>query len=236
MLGRTAHCSCGSAQSGRARTPGSPAGDSSNPHILDVEKFHADKSVRAHKLVGGVAGFLCRGLGGVLGRAFLGTEVLGQVIQHGVAIGVWDDGAEAFHFFKLVGPLLAGQVLLGDAAGVMARSAGGLHFGLHGSGRKRLAWSTWRLRARQDDGCEQKDCRIHSLEQAKSPSVLKNWMCCVVCGCYFFALVCDCDVDWRVGKRIARYRWSSMWMVSRMVLPTISRLLGLSLSMVSCGV
>ena len=88
-----------------------------------------------HGLVGCAAGFFCWGIG----CAFLGTEVFGQVIQEVVAIGVGDDGAEAFHFFELVGPLLAGQVLLGDAAGVMARSAGGLHFGLHGSGGKRLA-------------------------------------------------------------------------------------------------
>src|SRR5713226_3202439 len=201
--------------------------------LLSIHGLLADRSVRATRsLVGCASRLLLCGLG----CAFLRAEVLGQVIQKGVAIGVGDDGAEAFHFFQLFGPLLSGQVLLGDAAGVMTGSASGLHFALHGSGRKRLAWSTGRLRVRQDDGCEQKDCRIHSLEQAKSPSVLKNWMCCVVCGCYFFALVCDCDVDWRVGKRIARYRWSSMWMVSRMVLPTISRLLGLSLSMVSCGV
>src|SRR6266849_4752391 len=145
MLGRTAHCSCGSAQSGRPRTPSSPAGDSSDPYILDVEKFHADKSVRATP----ASRRRCRiSLPRAWRRAFLGTEVLGQVIQHGAAISIGDDGAEAFHFLKLVGPLLAGQVLLGDAAGVMARSAGGLHFGLHGSGRKRLAWTARRLRAR----------------------------------------------------------------------------------------
>src|SRR5208337_4624065 len=68
-----------------------------------------------------------------------------------------------------VGPLLAGHVLLGDAGGVMAQSAGGLHFGLHGSGRKRLAWRARRLRARQNDGCEHKDCRTNSLEQAGIP-------------------------------------------------------------------
>src|SRR5208282_5402464 len=82
-------------------------------------------------------------------RAFFGTEVLGQVIQKSVAIG--DDGAEAFHFLEFVGPLLAGQVLLGDAAGVVACSTGGLHFGWSGSGRRRLARSAGRLPARQND-------------------------------------------------------------------------------------
>jgi hypothetical protein len=66
--------------------------------------------------------------------------------------------------------LLAGQVMLGDAASVMAGSAGGFHFRLHGSGRQRLAWGAGRLRARQNDGCEQKDCRKNSLEQAGSLS------------------------------------------------------------------
>src|SRR5260370_39624851 len=28
-------------------------------------------------------------------------------------------------------------------------------------------------------------------------SVLTNRMCFVVCGCYFFALFCDCEFDWR---------------------------------------
>src|SRR5260370_18248262 len=134
--------------------------------LLSIHGLIADRSVHATRsLVGCASRLLLCGLG----YAFLRAEVLGQVIQKGVAIGVGDDGAEAFHFFQLFGPLLAGQVLLGDAAGVMARSAGGLHFGLHGSARKGLAWSTGRLRARQDHGCYQKDCGIHSLEQAESP-------------------------------------------------------------------
>jgi hypothetical protein len=60
--------------------------------------------------------------------------------------------------------------MLGDTAGVMAGSAGGFHFGLHGSGRKRFAWGAGRLRARKNDGCEQKDYRKNSLEQAGSLS------------------------------------------------------------------
>src|ERR1700675_4992738 len=52
----------------------------------------------------------------------------------------------------------------------MAGSAGGFHFGLHGSGRKRFAWGAGRLRARKNDGCEQKDYRKNSLEQAGSLS------------------------------------------------------------------
>src|SRR6202140_5331064 len=52
----------------------------------------------------------------------------------------------------------------------MAGSAGSFHFGLHGAGRKRLAWGAGRLRARQNDRCEQKDCRTDSLEQAGSLS------------------------------------------------------------------
>jgi hypothetical protein len=123
-----------------------------------------------HELVGCVAGLLCCGLRCVLGSAFLGTEVFRQVIQEGVAIGVGDDCAQAFHFVEFVGPLLAGHVMLGDAAGVMAGSAGGFHFRLQGSGRQRLAWGGGRLRARQNDGCEQKDCGKNSLDQAGSLS------------------------------------------------------------------
>src|ERR1700682_4604706 len=48
----------------------------------------------------------------------------------------------------------------------MARSASGVHFGLHGSRRKRSAWSTWRLRARKNDGREQKDCWNNSFKHA----------------------------------------------------------------------
>ena len=145
--------------------------------LLAFRGLLADRTVRATRsLVGCASGFLCSRRRG-LGCAFLRTEVFGQVIQHSLAIGVGDDGAEAFHFFQLFGPLLSGQVLLGDAAGVMARSASGLHFGLHRSGRKRFAWSAGRLPAGQDDGCEQKDCEIYSLEQNRIPSqfsVLKN--------------------------------------------------------------
>src|ERR1019366_4915447 len=111
------------------------------------EEFSRTGVSAPHGLVGCASGLLGCGLGRVLGCAFSGTEVLGQVVQKSVAIGVWDDGAQAFHFFELVGPLLASHVLLGDAGGVMARSAGGFHFGLRGSGRKRLALGAGRLRA-----------------------------------------------------------------------------------------
>jgi len=117
-------------------------------------------------LVGGASGLLgCglfSGLCRVPGCAFFGSEVLAEVIQKGVAIGIGYDGAQAFHFFKFAGPLLAGQALLGDAACVVTLGAGGLNFSLCGSGRKRLAWGAGRLRARQNacqnDGCEQKEC------------------------------------------------------------------------------
>src|SRR5258708_982637 len=61
-------------------------------------------------------------------------------------------------------------MLFGDAGRVMARSASGLHFGLNGSGRKRFAWGAGRLRARQNDGCRQKDCRKTFLEPGESLS------------------------------------------------------------------
>src|SRR5258708_39314623 len=61
-------------------------------------------------------------------------------------------------------------MLFGDAGRVMARSASGLHFELNGSGRKRFAWGARRLRARQNDGCKQKDCRKNSLEHGESLS------------------------------------------------------------------
>ena len=92
-----------------------------------------------HELVGCVAGLLCCGLRCVLGSASFGAEVFRQIIQEGVAIGIGDDGAQSFHFVEFVRPLLAGHGMLGDAAGVMAGSAGGFHFRLHGSGRQRLA-------------------------------------------------------------------------------------------------
>jgi hypothetical protein len=54
-------------------------------------------------------------------------------------------------------------VLLGNSGCIVTLCAGGLHFGLYGSGRKQLAWGAGRLRARQNNGREQKDCRRHSL-------------------------------------------------------------------------
>src|ERR1700686_926802 len=128
------------------------------------------RRVSPHELVGCVAGLLCCGLRCVLGSASFGTEVFRQIIQEGVAIGVGDDGAQPFHFVEFVRPLLAGHVMLGDAAGVMAGSAGGFHFRLHGSGRQRLAWGAGRLRARQNDGCEKNDYGKNSLDQAGSLS------------------------------------------------------------------
>jgi hypothetical protein len=95
-------------------------------------------------LVGGGVGLLGRGLGG---SGFFGAEIFGQVGEDGGAVGIGDDGAEAFHFLELLGPLLAGEMLLGDASGVMAGGAGGFYLGLHGSRGKRLAGSAGRLGA-----------------------------------------------------------------------------------------
>jgi hypothetical protein len=161
---------------------------------LGLDGRGARPHTKHEQLVGCASGLLCRGLRCVFGCAFFGTEVFRQIIQEGVAVGVGDDGAQAFHFFELVRPLLAGHVLLGDAAGVVTRSAGSLHFGLHGSGGKGFAWGAGGLRARQNNGCEQKDCRENSLEQAGSFLSSQNWMSFAFCGCYFFALVCN--VDW----------------------------------------
>jgi hypothetical protein len=159
----------GSAALCSSTTPRIPGAPSSG---LNAELAWLGRARRPfpHELVGCVAGLLCCGLRCVLGSAFFGTEVFRQVIQEGVAIGVGDDCAQAFHFVEFAGPLLAGHVMLGDAAGVMAGSAGGFHFRLHGSGRQRLAWGAGRLRARQNDGCEQKDCGKNSLDQAGSLS------------------------------------------------------------------
>src|SRR5208283_2695917 len=52
------------------------------------------------------SGFLGCGLRG----AFFGAEVLGQVIQKRAAIGVGDDGAQAFHLVEFDGPSLTSQV------------------------------------------------------------------------------------------------------------------------------
>ena len=94
------------------------------------------------------------------------TEVLGQVIEHRVAIRIGDDRPKAFHFFQLLGPLLARQVLLGNAAGVMARSASRLHLGLHRSGGKRFARRAGSLCANKNGGDKQKKYRKESLKQA----------------------------------------------------------------------
>jgi hypothetical protein len=122
-----------------------------------------------HELVSCASGFPCCGLRCLLGRAFFGPKVFRKVIQQGAAIGVGDDRPQAFHFVEFVRPFFASHVLLGDAARVMTRGASGLHFGLHGSGRKRFAWSAGRLRARRNDRCEQKDCWKKSLEQGGFP-------------------------------------------------------------------
>jgi hypothetical protein len=96
-----------------------------------------------------------RGLGG---SGFFGPEIFGQIGEHGGAVGIGNDGAEAFHFLELLGPLLAGEMLLGDASDVMARGACSFYLGLHRSGRKRLAWSAGRLGAGENygsyEGCE----------------------------------------------------------------------------------
>ena len=148
------------------RIPGAP----SSGLNAELRLAWTGKAPAPHELVGCVAGLLCCGLRCVLGSASFGTEVFRQIIQEGVAIGVGDDGAQPYHFVEFVRPLLAGHLMLGDAASVMAGSAGGFHFRLHGSGGQRLAWGAGRLRARQNDGCEQKDCRKNSLEQAGSLS------------------------------------------------------------------
>ena len=142
------------------------------------------------QLVGGASGFLCGGLPCVSDRAFFGTEVFRQVIQEGTAIGVGNDGAQAFHFVEFVRPFLASQVLLGDAAGVVARSAGGLHLGLHRSGRKRLAWGAGRLGARQHDGREQKYYRKNSTQHAGSLSQFSEFGCvsCLLVAFFCFSL------------------------------------------------
>jgi len=101
-------------------------------------------------LVGCASRFLHRRLG----SAFSGTEVFGQVVQKSIAVGVGDNGAEAFHFVEFGGPLLASQMLLGDSAGNVTLCTGSLDLGLCGPGRKRLARSAGRLCARQNDGCE----------------------------------------------------------------------------------
>jgi|SRR5208282_398250 len=141
-------------------------GESLIPCIFDVKKISRTRVSALQELVGGVSGFVPCGFR----RAFFGTEVLGQVIQKSAAIGIGNYRAQAFHFVELYGPSLSSQVLLGDATGVVTLGAGGFDFGLHGSGRKRLAWGAGRLRARQNNGCEQKDCWNNSLQQAESPS------------------------------------------------------------------
>ena len=78
--------------------------------------------------------------------AFFRAEILGQVIQHRGAIGVRDDSASP-SIFPVRRPLLAGQVLFGNAVDVVTLGAGGFHFGLHRSRRKRLAGGAGRLRA-----------------------------------------------------------------------------------------
>jgi hypothetical protein len=114
--------------------------------------------------VGWARWFLC--------SAFRRTKILDQIAQHCVAVGVRDHSAEAFHFFQLRGPLLASQVLLGNAAGVMTLRTASLDFRLHRPRRKRLAGSARRLRARRHGGCEKDYCGGDSLEQGQ-PSTFK---------------------------------------------------------------
>src|SRR5260370_5151328 len=117
------------------------AGGSGRVLLLSIHGLIADRSVHATRsLVGCASRLLLCGLG----YAFLRAEVLGQVIQKGVAIGVGDDGAEAFHFFQLFGPLLAGQVVLGDAGGVVGWRGGGPDFGAHVVGRGGVGAGDWR--------------------------------------------------------------------------------------------
>lgn len=91
--------------------------------------------------------------------AFRRTKILNQIAQNCVAVGVGDDCAQAFHFYEFVRPLLAGKVLLRDAAHTVASRAIGLQLGLHRSRWKRLAGSAGRLRTGHRDGCEQKKYR-----------------------------------------------------------------------------
>jgi len=48
------------------------------------------------------------------------AEILAQIIEDRVAVAVRNDGTEPFHFFQLVRPPLARQVLFGDPARVVA--------------------------------------------------------------------------------------------------------------------
>jgi hypothetical protein len=173
------------------------------------------------QLVSCASGFLCCGLRCIPGCAFSGTKVFRQVSQQCVAIGVGDDGAQALHFVEFVRPFLASHVLLGDAAGVVARGAGGLHFGLHGSGRKRFAWGAGRLRARQNDGCEQKDCRKNSLEQAGSLSQFSELDVFRVLWLHFFALVCEVDGVALLGGALPNARLSCTFPLPPWILKTV---------------
>ena len=101
--------------------------------------------------------------------AFAGAEIPGQISQHRAAIGCGNDRTQTFHLVEFVGPLLARQVLVGDAGGVVTLGAGGLDFGLHRSGRQRFAGSGRRLRAHQMNRSEQKGGDKNSLQQARSP-------------------------------------------------------------------
>lgn len=97
--------------------------------------------------------FFLRGL-----RCFARTKVLGEIGQHRVAIRVVDNGSQAFHLLEFSRPLLPRQVLLRNAARVVALRAGSFHFGLHGTGWKRLTRGARCLRGgcnvRKNEGCE----------------------------------------------------------------------------------
>jgi hypothetical protein len=94
-------------------------------------------------------------LGNSLGSACPRAEIFRQIIQERAAVGFGNDRTQTFHFVELDGPLLAGQVLLGDASGIVTLRAGGLDLRLHGTGRQRLAGSARGLRTHRADGREQ---------------------------------------------------------------------------------
>ena len=121
----------------------------------------------SHHLVSRASWFLNSGF---RGSTLPGAKILSQITQHRVAVRIRNHRAQPFHFFQLVGPLLAGEVLLGDAGRVVTLRAGSFDLRLHGSGRKRFTGRARSLRGGEVDGRKQKHCRNDSLEQAGFPT------------------------------------------------------------------
>src|SRR5208337_2227678 len=127
-----------------------------------------------HELISCASGFFPTGL-----CAFFGTEVPGQITQKSVAIGVGDDGSQAFHLFELGGPLLAGHMLLGNARGVVTLRARGFDLGCMGSGRSGLPGALGACAlARVMDANRKIAGNIRSNKQDPPDSVLssQNWI------------------------------------------------------------